>query len=792
MNFSASEIEQITWQMRLADWPRSQNRGRINDLFNGLPPFSQDYMQQNHAATNVNTLEAPEMAHDARLQYNTALLSPDPAFNVAIDYGAKHKRFEYGQKVTSFINKPIRESVEHYELGRSVIASNVLHGIGPSMWEDRDGWCGVPIGIEDVFIPSNVLLGFKNLPFFAVYRQYTGMQLQKLTQGPKVDKAWQMPLVKQAIEWLDTQASKLMSASWPEVWSPEKMSERIKSDAGLYASDAVPIIGAYDFYYWNDDNKVAGWNRRIILDAWGSPGPGWGGGSSPTRNFDHGKGEFLYDPGDRKYGDKLSEIIHFQFADCSSVAPFRYHSVRSLGFLLFAICHLQNRLRCKFNDAVFEAMLQYFRCGNPDDHERLSKVDLIDKGIIPEGLEFIKAQDRWTVQAGLAESAMTLNWQTMARNSSSFAQTLDMGEQGQTNQSRETATLTMQRAQSGATLITSMMTQAYVYESFRHREICRRFCIKNSRDPDVRKFRVRCLKEGIPEEALNVECWDISTNKVMGGGNKMLQVAMADKLMAMRQVLDPQAQKVVDRIYVVANSDNYDLAQELVPDTKAISHATLDAQRAAGSLLAGLPVGIEEGINHIDYVEALLADMGIVVQKAMATGGMASPETLFGLQNMAQHIEAHIQIIAQNEQEKARVKQYMDALGQLMNEVKAMGQRLQEQMQKQAQSNGQQMDPEVQAKIQATMITAQAKAQNTRESHAERTAQRRLSFEQQMQQDEQKHKLDLEKEFQEFRVKMMAEMEQLKVDASKARIKVAEAAVKLEAKKREPKAKAVK
>lgn len=745
--------------MRLADWPRSVNRDRINKLFNGEPPFSKDYMEQNHSATNVNTLEAPEIAHDARLQYNTAVLGPDPLFNVTLDYGPKHKRQEWSSRITRYINKPIRDSVSHYELGRSVIASNVLHGIGPSMWEDRESWCGDPVGIEDVMVPANTLLGFKNLPFFAVFRQYTGMRLRKLTQGPKVDKAWNLPLVEKAIKWVDAETSKLMGSNWPEVWSPEKMGERIKSDSGLYASDAVPTVDAYDFYFWNDDKKVSGWNRRIVLDAWGSPGPGWAGGNSPDRKFEHGKGEFLYDPGTRKYADKLDQIIHFQFADCSSVSPFRYHSVRSLGFLLFAICHLQNRLRCKFNDAVFEAMLQYFRCGNPDDHERLTKVDLIDKGIIPEGLEFIKAQDRWTVQSGLAESAMMLNWQTMARNSSSFTQSLDVGEQGQTKQHRETATKTMQRAQSSATLITSMLTQAYTYESFRHKEICRRFCIKNSRDADVRKFRVRCLKEGIPEDALNVECWDVAPNKVMGGGNKMLQVAMADKLMAMRQVLDPASQKVIDRLYIVANSDNYDLAQELVPEIKPLSHATLDAQRSAGSLLAGLPVGVEEGINHIDYVEALLADMAIVVQKAMAQGGVASPDTLFGLQNMAGHIQAHIALIAQNDQEKARVKQYGDALGQIMNQVKAMTQRAQEMAQQQQQGNGG-IDPKDKAKVAAMLITAKAKAQNTRESHAERTAQKKLSWEMQMQQRQDEHKLA-----------MAEKVQNLKLDVAKNRLK---------------------
>ncbi len=187
-----ASIETLVYQMRLADFKRSRNRSRINDLFNGQPPFSDEYMAASPNSTNVNTLEAPEVAHDARLQCNTALVAPDPLFTITLDYGAKHKRQERSDKLTKKINRRIKRSSHFYELGRSVIASNVLHGIGPSIWEDRQLWAGEPIGVEDVLVPGNTVLGFKNLPFFALFRRYTGMQLRQMTQGPKIDPGWQI------------------------------------------------------------------------------------------------------------------------------------------------------------------------------------------------------------------------------------------------------------------------------------------------------------------------------------------------------------------------------------------------------------------------------------------------------------------------------------------------------------------------------------------------------------------------------------------------------------------------
>jgi hypothetical protein len=68
-----------------------------------------------------------------------------------------------------------------------------------------------------------------------------------------------------------------------------------------------------------------------------------------------------------------------------------------------------------------------------------------------------------------------------------------------------------------------------------------------------------------------------------------------------------------------------------------------------------LPVAVKQGINHIDYVETLLASMQLVVQDIEQMGGMATREQVIGLKNMAQHIEEHIAIIAPGrERETAR------------------------------------------------------------------------------------------------------------------------------------------
>lgn len=759
MDFNnANEIDNIVWDLRLADWDRGRDRALINDLFDGFPPFDEDYAEQFPNNVNVNDLSATKIDHDARRQFYNAFCVPDPLFTVELDYGPIYRRAQWANKITSEIAKSIRNSPAYLELRENVFAGVVLHGIGPGMWEDRERWCPVSLGIEDVFVPGNTLRSLENLPFFCIYRKYSGEMLKRLTRGPRVDKAWNMPLVNQCLEWLDEEAMKLNAQNFPEVWSEEKRQARVKESSGVYYADVAPTVDCIDFYFYDDTKKTSGWRRRIILDTFGVPGSAGGMGTKPTSPVEKvkgSKGQFLYNPHDRKYGDSLGEIIHFQFGDASAVPPFRYHSVRSLGFLLYSVCQLQNRLRCKFSDAVFESLLQYFRVNNPSDQERLSKVELVDKGIIPAGLEFIPNAQRWQVNEGLAGALLQMNRQSMSDVSVSFTQDFDFDAEQRT--SRETATRTNAKMTNSAALVAGMLNRAYNYERFRYQEICRRFCIKNSKDADVRSFRVECLKDGVPEEALDVNRWTIKPVKIIGSGNKAMQVGIMDKIMAQYyQLLDPAAQQRVKRMGLAVTLDDYELANQLVPEQKEVSEAAHDAQMSFGTMMQGVVMALKQGVNHQEYVEALLGAMASIIQDIEGSGGMATPQQIKGLQIVAGQtiqgqpipgngITSHIQILAQDKQMVAKVNEYSDDLGRLMNLVKAFAQRLAEQAQK---GNGQQqpgLDPKALVKAQEMKLMGEEKRRQMRQSHSERTAQRQVQFQVGLQQDMAKHQAELAK-----------------------------------------------
>jgi hypothetical protein len=381
---SAATIESVCWQLRQVEYGRSVNLAQIDKLAAGWPPIDPDVAEAENIEVNSNNLALARLSHEARIQLYQAHTKPGNMFSCRTDMGPVHKRMDRGVVVTKEINRPLKKSMEYFELGRNEIAQDVLHGIGIGVWNSRQMWCPDPTAITDVLIPTGTLLTFKNLPFFGICRNYTPEELYRLTHGPKVDKRWNIPVVMKAIAWAEKETSRLMGNTWQDTyWAPDKLVNRITNNSGFYASGMVQPVSVIDFFFYDCEDDEAGWRRAMIFDAWGGYST-YESGVMPEKNSIDSRNDFLYDGRDTVYAEKMSEIIHFEFADLSPLSPFTYHGVRSLGHMLYDACHLQNRMENKFAETVFEQLMQYFRVHSRDDAERALKIQLANRGIIDD------------------------------------------------------------------------------------------------------------------------------------------------------------------------------------------------------------------------------------------------------------------------------------------------------------------------------------------------------------------------------------------------------------------------
>jgi hypothetical protein len=738
-----NEIDQICQTLRWSDYFRSQNRALISSLFDGNPPFSPDEVRENNIEVNINDLSATRSAHDGRSQLANIFLKTGNFFKCSTDYGAQHKRGEYSEIVTREINRRMKRNISYFETYRSKFALDILHGIGPAVWPNADRWNPRCVGIDDVFIPGGTELTMEDMPFFSIRQSWTVPQLIRMIRTPTRDPGWNVPLAEACISWADQQTAELMGTNYADLWSPEKVQERIKSDGACYAVDNVPTIDVFQFYFWHDDNEHAGIHRRIILDGWSSPMVTGGAVSAERRSDELFNGQwrnqFLY-KSDGVYADDRSQILSFQFADMSAVAPFKYHSVRSLGMLLYSICHIQNRLRCKFTEAVFEALLMYFQVASQEDMQRALKVKMWNRGFIDETLKFVKAQDRYQVNEGLVKLGLQENSQLISDSTASYTANNNNYSRDKTEKTKFQVMAEVNAAQS---LVSTGLMQAYAYQEFEDREIMRRFLRPQSTDPDVKSFRAACIKQGVPVKILIPEAWDCAHERVLGTGNKTQEMQIAEFLMSNREKFDPDSQRQILHDVTLAVSDNPSLANQLVPMRGLeVSDSAHDAQLAIGTLMQGFKVAYRKGTEPLAYLQEILSAMAVKVSEINQNQkGMATEDQVRGLMNAAQHVEQRIQILASDDKRKVEVKHFSDVLSQIMNQVRAFAQRIAEAKQKQ-NSNGQ-IDPEAQSKIAANIITAQSKAKLAQQSHAQRTAQRQVQFEQQMKQDAQRHQMDV-------------------------------------------------
>ena len=112
------------------------------------------------------------------------------------------------------------------------------------------------------------------------------------------------------------------------------------------------------------------------------------------------------------------------------------------------------------------------------------------------------------------------------------------------------------------------------------------------------------------------------------------------------------------------------------------------AQGIFGTLMQGVPVRPPEKISPVEQLDALIPMFGSKIAIIERRDNMGKPDEIMGLQEVDAYITSLVQRLAQDPEQKQKVKQYMDSIGKLMNQVKGLAQRGQEAAKKAQQANG--------------------------------------------------------------------------------------------------------
>lgn len=663
MNFSTpNKVNAVIDQSEEVDRLRGLNRIKVNELFDGFPPMAKEAAQKINLRVNVNWMEGKVIEQQACRQYYTAFTRQNNYFKVFLPSAPLEKRADWELQLTRFINEPMKRSRKYFELIRAKFASVVRHGVGPQIWYNREDWLPDFVAIEDLRLPTDTETSMDNTMWFAVRQRYTPGELAIKAFGRNADPGWKKDIISKILKKYENINSEQLPYDW--YTSPEKMLDLYKQDLGYYMSDAVPSMPVWQFYYLDNatDPKNACWKSKVVPADYGIHGV--------ERNT------FLYES-EEDFGSELAEILHIQFGDLSGKPPFMYHAVRSLGLLLMEPCFWMNLTRCRLVQHVWENFNMLLRGGDPADRARSQKVELFDRGWVPNDVQIVPKDQRHQVDTELVNFVMTQMKQLMGEASAAYTQDVDQG-----TRKERTAFEVMTLMQSVNQMLSGLLNTAFQYEAFAYREIGRRFCIKDSKNKDVQKFWMKCKRAGIPQQYLNVGLWDIQPDVPLGSGNQTIELAQAKQLMESRTAYSGEAQNKILHLFTAAITNNADTAQDLVPleEGQNVNDSQRDSEFAFGTLMQGVPVRMKQGLNPIDQANTLLGLMAGVVSRIEKTGGTSTMQEVSGLNSVGTYIGQLIQQLSQDPAQKPLVKQLGEMLGELMNQVKAFQQRLQQEM----------------------------------------------------------------------------------------------------------------
>lgn len=686
---------------------RGENRVRVNNAANGFPPLTESESKAQNLKVNVSLLEQPILHATARRQYTRNFNGTEHFFRVTIPTAPTEKETEWSTFITNHINSVLKESRPYFFLGQNRWTALVGHGIAPQMWWDNENWLPKFVPIEDFRVATDTNTDFENLEWVAIRLATSEGELTEKVFGKHADENWNKKAMSKILHAYRNQNYEDVGyqVNWLE--QPEKMAELVKQNLGYYSSDAVPTIALWHFFHKVRKEGRTEWMLQVVPD-WNVQGDV----SEPDNTFLYTSDEpFAYD---------LDNFLHVQFGDLSNTTPQKVWSVRALGFELLDLCFWDNITFCRTIQHLHESMNIWLRVVDPSAKARAQKIDLYDKAIIPEGVGIVPQNERHQLNQQLIQYVMAQLKQRIGEASASYTQQSDTGTAKEQTAYETAVKMSMVNA-----MMEGLLLVASFQEVFSYREICRRFCLRNSSNADAKKFQKGCEQRKIPKMFVNSELWKITAELPMGSGNPAMAISQAQQLLQMRPMFGPQAQQEILHDATSVITGNANKAARWVPldgQTKA-TPAQKVAEADFAILIRGLPSNVLEGVSLTEQVETLLGLLAGEIMTVMKTGG-GDMRGLLGMQNTSQHITSLIELIAQNPPDKEKANAYRKDIGELDGEIKKLGQML---AQKQAASNGQ-PDPAAMAKAQAITMQAGLKAQVTADKAAQGRQQKEESF----------------------------------------------------------------
>lgn len=657
---------------RREDQKRNRNRARIDGMFDGEPPQSEQLLRSlgRGAEFNVNLGTSQRALDLAMSGYIDLANSVQTLMNVESGVGEQAERDYVNTRIAVHATRAIRSWPGFHSSYLELVSEFIKHGVGIAMFADSVDFRFLVSGLQNFLIPQQT----RSSPEYvdsAYYReQIPVVQLYSYIEDEKAAEAmgWNVEAVKRSLMSAASTTKKNFSESnWEEL--QREIKNQDDNTTSMYPN--VPLVWA-----WVKEADGT-YSRFCILESTRASGVTPGGEKvDPLEAFLY-KDEFSVERPEEAF-------IPFTYGVGNNGT---YHSIRGLGQRIFPLVQAYNRMYCT---AMNGAMLSSGVMVQPTSAQSRANMQFQQHGpfmVVPENVQFVEK-----AFPNLSQSVLPFVQdltQQLGENMDFYSTAGAAGGSPYRNRLQIEAEL------ASATQLTSAnLSLFYSSWTLLVREMTKRLIEGPKSNPVVREFYRRCEEDGVPE--VIVKSIDYSRTvavRAVGAGNASSRVAKLERLQQYAPQYDETGRHNLLYDLTAAELD-HEAAERYVPalpgERPTTDFAIASMQNA--QLVQGIVLPVLSTELHGEHLRAHLPRIQEITT-GIDAGQIDAMQVLQGLINLHDHAAEHTVMLAADPLSQAVVAEANAILQRSNEQILNFTRKAQAEAQNAAQAGEQQEGP---------------------------------------------------------------------------------------------------
>lgn len=683
----AGHAHTIFSQMERDDELAAWKRSNLDELVDGGLPFDPQVLLDAGQGDrcNVNFKEAKAEEDAAQAPYIEMTTQTDILWRITSDYGDDREKVRFGQIMSEEHTRAHRQWGQDFHFYRLRLTQQFnRHGVGFLYWENEHDWRWRTDGLAAFKLPRDTESRPSAIPYACCKRSLPVNELYDFIKNERRAREvgrWNIEAVKQAICDAGTTSPRPFNrGAWEEFVRMAKENDILVGSTyqkvrlvHLWVREFNDTISHYIFL----QNGAAKAEGKMIGDG------------------------FLYRH--RARFERLEQCI----------IPFYYgvgthgtvHSIRGQGELAFGPITISNRMRCGAIDSLKASTSILLESDSANDVQTAAQLYFGPFLVVPAG----KVSPQVMPDVSARFLPMLRDQQMLRQNLTGSFQARAITEQGTQERTKYEVEAQQQQGHSLDSAALTLFMEPY---SGAGRESLRRILNPKLREDDpggreAFEFRKRCLKRGVPAEALDFDfIRDVQAVRTMGNGSPQMRQYSAEKVWSFNGAMDDYGRKeafrdVLSSIPGVGWENAARYAGSDVPRTTVDDEI---AELENNDFRQGQKVQVLSNQNHWTHCQhhgQLVTESVQAFENQQLPAEQLVPTLSAALDNMLAH-SGYLDRDATRTQEAAYVRKFLQQnnaiLQQQGQKLFAEEQRLQEAAQ---QQGAQEQDPEQTRKWEA-------------------------------------------------------------------------------------------